>query len=40
VLGSCQDLVGVAGCRRPVVASSGVEMATWRVQGWQRPYAN
>lgn len=38
-LGSCQDLMGVTGCRRPVIASSGVSIATWQVRGWQRPYA-
>jgi len=39
VLGSCRDMLGTTGCRRPVIASSGVAMATWRVRGWQRPYA-
>jgi hypothetical protein len=39
VLGSCQDMLGTTGCRRPVIASSGVSMTTWRVRGRQRPYA-
>lgn len=39
VLGSCQDLVGTTGCRRPLIAASGAAMTTWRGQGWQRPYA-
>jgi hypothetical protein len=39
VLGSCLDLWGGIASRRPVIAPSGVSMATWRVCGCRRPYA-
>ncbi len=36
-LGSCQNLVGMTGARRPVIASPQASMATCQIRGWQCP---